>query len=525
MSVSITLPISNLIQSVQRPIVLGIIKDIQEKTQISHKTDIRFYGDDGKAMQIGSGFGDNHVEANKWPHRSNISIEVEHRPIESSGFTTAAHRAENPFCFHDPALGIYIKPVYTSTEVSIRVTYRAADQNEAIQWRNHVRSLFVRGQYGLMHTGTYSWHIPDAYIVGLKYLHTLRERQAGYNESFSKWAAQCLDLRSTVLTNQRASQFDLVIAEEQDRICGDFDFEVTPEKESREDDPNLWAISFEYKFGYSEPTNCIFHYPIVIHNQVIDDAYMNPQPSGYQSAFQRYSTSTRDLNKFESYPMALRVMGNRGINIPEYDTFSPTLPPIGTIRVATVLTLIEPSNKRLLFNLKEMGEYNFRQQVLDFISTTERVFVTKMLNSIIQLSLYEDRDILPIDALTIDADLNVIATRDLDLRKTYHVRIGLTANFVYLTEAALIRLKKNPLVACMLINAINLALTSTTFTPDIPHRRIPENHLHGIGLKYVNRLAVPIDADDEFYVNLRGMSGLQIALVETLFIRTERASE
>jgi hypothetical protein len=56
------------------------------------------------------------------------------------------------------------------------------------------------------------------------------------------------------------------------------------------------------------------------------------------------------------------------------------------------------------------------------------------LKSVIHLTLYEDDVRMDETVLSVDEDLNVTATESLDLRKRYHLTIGMVTDLTLLTE-------------------------------------------------------------------------------------------
>lgn len=526
MSVSINLPLSDILQTVERPVVFDVIRKLQDNLQISSKTQIRFYGEDAKAMQYNSGITKDEHSDNLWPHTPNLTIDVEEDHDPDRLLSTAVKGGENPPIFFDAALDTIIRPVYSSSIVKIHFTYKAADKNEATKWRNEIRTRYSMLRDIFMHDITYSYHLPEAYIAILKEIYRLRENIAGYGDTFEYWLTSRMTNRATLLTNQSGEHAFWAIAEDQNRIQGQFDFEGMPDKPAREDEPNLWATTFTYQFRYDKPINSSMVYPLVIHQQVLSTKYRyDTTVRSYQSRINSFSTSLGKLKEFEQDVRDLTSLSNKGLNIPSFDGFSPRTIPTATVRVATMLACITPEDKRTLLSLKNLPEFNLRQEIIDWLAAGEYQYICQPYGSIIQLHYYEDERIQEQENIDIDANLNVSATKDFDLRKTHRIRMSLVANLNFLSFDALRRLRRNPAVAALLITAINHAINSLGNTRDVRRNRISLAQLNGLGLTYTKDNRHVVGLNDGNTYNLRGNEGIVWGLVETLFVSARRMQD
>ena len=264
-------------------------------------------------------------------------------------------------------------------------------------------------------------------------------------------------------------------------------------------------------------------YPTMIHQQVLSSKYQPTDAAySYQNKWKLFSTTNRALSNFEVDTSDLRRLGNRGLNIPAYDHFQPSSFPLATVKVATIMVALSESDKRSLVNIKELGNYNFRQAVLDFMCESEYPYMCTLYGSIFQLHLYSGSSIMEQSTIEMDADGNIYATEDLDLRKTYHLRISLVANWDYLSDAALRRLKAYPDAARLIITAINQSICSMGGQKPFRYSRLPVGWIRGVGCDYNGSFDVVTGATG---YSLRGYDYLRWCLVETLFISAHSLSE
>lgn len=522
MAVSINVPLSNILHTVERPVVFDVIRKLQDMTQISSETKIRFYGEDARGQQYNSAITKDKESSNLWPHMPNLTIEVEEDHDPDYLLATPVKQENAPPVFEDAALGIRIRPVYSVTTVKIHFIYKAEDKNQATKWRNEIRTRFSMMRDIFMHDITYSWHVPEVYIAILNEIYRLRQNVAPYDDTFPQYLTSHLSSKATFATNMSATQSALVIAEPQAGVQGQFDFEGMPEKASKEDEPNLWATSFTYIFRYDKPINSVMEYPVSVHQQTLSPKYRyNEKEYSYQAISKQYGAALKGLSTFAVDEMDLRYRSNLGLDIPWYDNFSPSSVPNGSVKIANVLTTISEQDKRSLFNLSDLGEFNMRQEVIDFIKASEWQYIAQENASIIQLYYYQGDFINDQSNITVDSNLNVSAVADLDLRKQHRVRISLMANLSMLKRDALVRLKQNPTVGAILVHAINQYTRHSGKQQHYLGVRLPENVIRGIGLTY-NSAGIPVP-----YNNIAGNPytvfggfGFNFGLVETLFIRT-----
>lgn len=467
---NISLPIEDIHDSVERPVVFSVVRQVLEITELSDKTPISFYDDEGKAAQVGSLITGSEV-TNKWPFNERVRIEVDEEFNPEAMYTIFTQQPEHIPVFKDGALSVQIRPIYAPTKVVINFSYRARDKNQAMRWRNTIRAKTAMHRDINMHEISYHTHLQEEFIVIIKELHRLRENVAGYGEAFDSYFAKHLSDKASIKTNQGGKAVVWGIDERQIRIQGIFDFEGVPEKGSKEDGNDTWTINFSYKFEYQKPIMFNMVYPIVIHNQVLNKKY-RPTEKAYRLEDQNrsFSMSGRAYNHFESDTSILKYKGNDGVSIPPFDEFVPKTILPSTINVVTCLVVIDTDtngNPRKLMNLSELGDTSMNKNILDFIKTIEYPFMGKDYHSIFSLSLYRAGSLIESGSLVIDNKLDVYSTFDLDLRQTYRIRIGLVTNFTYLRKEALDRIKSVPGLGDILIRAIDSCICKYGNHPDI----------------------------------------------------------
>lgn len=503
---NINLPINDLLATAERPIIFDVVKKVMDLTRISSKTQLRYFGEDAKAAQWNSTLDQNNQFNNLWPVVENLTIEVEEDFNTDRMLSMAVKTDENPYIFYDRALNIYIKPVKSPTNITIRFKYKAKDRNQAIRWRNEIRTRTAMNRDINMHELTYSYHLPEAYLDVLEDIWKLREHIGGYGDTYPEWFKKCSNGQMTIVTNLAGKQPHIVVAERQAEVQGWFDWEGAPEKPEKDGDEGMFTISFSYKFIYDKPINTVFNYPIVIHQQILPKKYRFSDPAySVQALWKQYSQSGMAFSQFMTGTQLTKSIANKGLTIPAFDQYieTSTNVPSCTLRVFTLFTIISPTDRTTLFNLGDLGDFNIDADILAFMKNSEYSHMTTSYASIFCLNLYEDENVMADGILSVDSNLNVAATSPLDLRKTYRIRLSLVCDMSYLTSSALSRIKRNPVIRTKLVEAINAAVSNGGNDPYIRKNKLLPYDYSLIGLPngytpnpftaLVQTLFIPVD--------------------------------
>lgn len=470
---NINVPISDLLATVERPIIFDVIRQLQDRTGISSKTQIRYWGEDAKAQQWNSAIDTNKREHNLWPVVSNLTIEVEEDFNEDQLLGIVVKQPDVPFIFLDGDIDVYIKPVFSPQDVTIRFKYKARDRNDAIRWRNEFRTRLGMNRQIFLHTLQYSYLFPQAYMDLLNTIWTMKEAVAGNGLDFLTWFKRHATNKLTELSNINATSTVYAVAQSQVDVQGMFDVSGVPDKPEKDGELENWTITANYRFRYSKPINTVCYYPYMVHQQIVPKQYRFPNTE--KNLLEMWTTSNQSgqaFSFFQADSQYLMRQANLGIAIPEFDDFQPGTIPSTTLRMFTALTNITVADKRTLLNLSELGDYSIHPDILTFLKSGEYSHLATSFNSIFLLQLYENENIVSDGILSVDSNLNVVATSDLDLTKRYHVRMSLCADMTYLTPMALARLQANPAVRDRIVAAINAALSNSGKQADLM-----KNHL------------------------------------------------
>lgn len=457
-NVSILVPETN--QSVLRPVVMGIVRDLMYITKIPKETSILYPEDGGKIAQPGSTIASSEEERSVFPNMDKILIEVDESDNSASILSTAIARPEHLPVFLDDEIGVFIKPIYSYADIQITFKFMASSRSQAIRWRDDIKMRTSAGRDINLHKLTYHYIIPDKIIEILKEIHTLREKQAGYGDEFEKYLLDNSTGRFTEVTNLGGSNVRPAIGESQMRVQGIFNFEFAPEKIENDSDNNGWVGSFTYKFSFDKPVACNLRYPAMVHNTLIKKSLM-PSEHAYDidEHFQTFSLSLSALNFFEAQLQTEKAINFKSsIVIPPFDEFIPASIPSGTVSIFSALCQLNNQDKKNLVNLKELGEVVLDSDVMTFIRESEWCYLTKPYKSIFNVALYKSMYLSAWQNIEVTAQLDVKAIADLSLRTSHRVRLSIVADLGLLDKQALERLKAYPKAAVKILSAISEAV-------------------------------------------------------------------
>lgn len=454
----ILVEVPDTVESVMRPVVLDITRALFKNTSITDDIRILFPGDLQRAQQVGAAIDKTGDDVVKFPFTSQMSIEVTEDYVPERLLDNATFRPENLFLFQDDALQAYIRPVYGFTHTTLNFKYRAKDKTEAIRWRDGIRNHTTMNREQFLHDIKYHFLLPLEMMVILKEIHRMRENVAPYGEPFDQYFSEHRSPALVFLTNQSGSQGRWGVQQAQARVQGWFDWEGVPEAGGKEDDADTWTISFAYHFHYDKPIACTFDYPLVVHNQFMDAKYRpGPEempPPSLETMQLNYSWAAAKLYPFEAQNSLWPLNIRQGYSIPAEDEFIPSQIIPGTQRVFTALIQIDPANRRFLLNLKDLGADVEINPAMTCCLNSEWQYMTKPWWSVFNLSLYVGYDMLDWKLLTVDQNLNVFTTFDLDLRKVYHLRFSIYKDLRTINQNALKRLQYCPDCLNLIISTI-----------------------------------------------------------------------
>lgn len=452
------LPVPEVDKSITRPVVLDIVRQVMDITNISKDTNILFLGDAKSTRQAGSDVGADQLNNTKISASEQIAIEVAESYNNDYLGTMAIAQTEQIPIFIDNDLGVVLKPIYGSHVFEISFRYRSPSRTKAKAWRDEIYMRVNQMRDVNLHSATYHYSIPTGLFGILKEIHRLRENVAGYNQDFDTYFHENMTTRVTEATTLNGSSTQFVIAEKQMRIQGLFGFTESPEKANMGGETDMWITEFTYKVTFDIPLGVHMVYPIMIHNQLLDDRYIAPTSEDDEKHDKAFSHSLKALHFFEVPQDIKRHQAfAAAVQIPENDDWLPDNAPPQMHGIIHALCQVDTSDDKYLLNLRELGDYSIDEDILEYFAKEEYKYLTLPYKSIYHISMYRFRFLTTDRNLSVDKDLKVMTKESLPLRANHRVRLSMVTDITSVDPACFKRMKKYPEVLRKTLTALRIS--------------------------------------------------------------------
>lgn len=449
---NVLVPIDVTYESITRRMVHSVVVQIMQRTGLSTKIPIRFYGALGRNYQPGSTIEEDQGEPNQFDTEPVVTVSVTEQYKEDAIINTPVRHQDAQYIFEDRALDILLKPIYSETAVSLEFSYRGRTRADVLRWRDDVKVRAGDGRQANLHELEYQYPVPGYALVVLYHLWSLREAVAGYGETFGEWLRAHMTKQATTLANFNGEKTLLTIKERQVGVQGWFDFTEPPQEERGEDGTN-WTVNFTYNFTYQKAISTNFLYPLVVHNQLIDDRFYSQEKPYDPYDRPRYQGDVRFSydTVAEMYRKPSDPLG--GMRFPEFDEWTPECVPNATTSLINWLMQVEQPDPTMLLNLPDMGEWVFDEGFLDFLRQ-EYPYVSRRGQSFVTFTLFEN--LLPISepCLVMDENLILRSSSPMDLRSVYHLRLGLITDYGLFTQRAIEAMENGGRTTLMLFQCL-----------------------------------------------------------------------
>lgn len=450
---TVALEIPETYDSVTRPVTSGIVRDLINYFELPNDTSIRYMGSAGEVAQRGSQLADERSNLH-FPFGERVDVELTETYLEEGVLNTAVKRRDNNPVFLDEGLMVAMRPVYTKTEATISFRYRATNKTQAYKWRDALRRRMTQGTQALLHELIYHYPIPPVFHAILREVHGKRESVAGYGESFTQWLEKHYDPRMTVLSNLDGSRGAVAIPEKQIQVQGWLSFESEPDEPEKDREGDTWLLSFDYTFQYDKVTAMVIDYPIVVHNQLLDDKYLDLEKPYNPYDVPRRPSYTGRLNDSFSRINYNPDTAFQGVVMPDFDDWRPSGNNFKEIPIVTSLIGVELDDPYQVVNLMDLGDVSLTQSVINYLFR-ERRYLGTYLASPFHVTFYRGKTALSANSFYIDEDLNVRTREPLSPRDVHHVRLSIVTDLRNLSSRAQESLRRDPEVCFQVVDVLD----------------------------------------------------------------------
>lgn len=378
---------------------------------------------------------------NIYPGTSKITITVSEEYSDRNLMTTPVNNTEWPAIFRDDKIQLYISPHYRQIECTVNFTFRARDRVTIDAIRAGIQTRIDQTVFNTIHDVKYNYNIPPEIFMLLVDIHRRRNEVAPYNDTIAEWFNECFTKNYRLTATQSGLGVACTIGEGQIRIHGWFEDDPTPpQRDDSADSEGQWLTTVNYKFWYQKPEILVVNYPLVTHNQLVPNEYIDAERERIVGEVQAKMSRTEEIMQgFQlQYKQDNTWLTTPGIQIPVWDEwlepYKPNVPYyMNLFRVMSLLVTEPTPNLRFLGNLEEDIEpWTMWPEAIAYMKSLHTKLNKPYMN-VFNVQIYEWDELRNMANYDIDNQLNIGFDEDLDLRNNYHYMIG------FLTDPSLLR--------------------------------------------------------------------------------------
>lgn len=424
------IPLEETNRTILSAAYFSIIQDVIRRINIPYGTLIAMH----KGMEINRTDNFSNMTTEQ---RANLPSTVSERKVivtvnenynEDALTTTAVSYKDTAPIFVDPTIDASVYPVYVTSDVTLEIKFTTPSKTEAQRLRDDLRIKLSQMRNIEHHAVEYDILLPEIVSDFIADLHQLKSRlhPSELSEYFRTFSTKRVHL---ITDTARLDNAAIAVRERQGRIVGVFDFNPMPDVVEEDVDQNTYRLTVPYKMTLEVPRAMCIDYPPTVCNRPMPSKYLKwiqdaKVKSREESVRNRtYTQSLSVLSHFEAHrQLEYRIDNKLPLNVPLWDTFPVRQGHPACMLTATFLTGVDESDRRTLFNLREIPDFYMDEVFLKCLEDGEREFVTQPYRSLFYFGLHYPGRYYDADILEILPDLTVRSKVDLPLEKT--TRIG-----------------------------------------------------------------------------------------------------
>lgn len=327
--------------------------------------------------------------------------------------------------------------------LNISFTYGTNSESKINAMVNRLRLMTSSDSMYSTHNLEYVIPLPEWFYGVLNEMNTLKNKRLVEKLDFDQYLAKTFDNRLLLMNDHggEASKSNYAIREVQLAALG----AIMDDLASIKADPignGKFTLTFNYRIELELPVSLQVIYPILVFNSRISKKYRTfIEEKGF------IDKGVRTYGSRGIYDIIDRPRGNltlqKGkyyLTIPKEDNIVLPLPPPNTVRLFSVLIMVDENDLRNLLNIKDLGLISFKDSILKLLLEQERGYINDLYSSIFNFELYMDGFRSKI-RLLLDELGNLRTELDLSLMKTYRLVVNIVADTDFLLRQAKERLK------------------------------------------------------------------------------------
>lgn len=430
-----------------------------------------------------------------------VIARVVSRYDEDSITSTVVSQRDVPDIYRDRTVDTAMFPVYVKSDTTITIEYTTPSEAEAERLLDDIRIKLSQGRNILHHDVEFNIILPKEAENFITDVYDLKSRLVP--GTLAEYTGEFVTPRMHLITDLTSDKnARIAVRERQVRIVGTFDFSPLPEECQKDKDNNTYKLTIPYKVKLDIPTALCLCYPTMVANRPMPAKYLRHIEEIRTKNRQEwarsleYSRSGSAYAYFEAHrQLDYRIRTDLPINLPIFDQWAAPKLHAGYVPICTILCSVDETDKRTLFNLKEIDTYFSLDS--DFLSLfSDEIYrrgLVKPYESVFYFGLHQNNKYFDRDLLSIDADLNVKATKDLTLLKAVHVSLGICIDPTMLRTEGFERIKRNtPMFLYYLTEMVNARVN---FSEATQLTGLTDEHLMKILLDMLIRSCKAQDGD------------------------------
>jgi len=421
--------VEGLDETLVYPLVYAITEDLKEIMQMSPDANINTTDFLENSTWTVGDTSDLKIKGEK---RFHINVSFTDESMNNITPLSGTNNNNRPIVY-DKEEGLYFKPLTITNKLTLNFKVYDKDGTDVSNIVNMFDLLKGAGRDKFLHQIKTDYSIPNFLLYLLENIYTLKAEYIKPEINSFKEYLETISDKETYIAERVTDNASLNILArmEQRDIVGYFGDNIT-EKE-KEQDEKTKNIDWSYVVYYSKPIFIDVSYPIMVCNNFVETEFIENIGVSYKEVLEYYKKVLYNQNyllskrayKLDDLPIPTSNLGY--LTIPSVDDKKLLISSVNVNPILRVLVAINKEDKRSLFNLTELMEVELEPDIIEYLRRNY-TNLTSYSKSLFYLTIYENNRRLPDDTIMVDSELNVIATRDLDMCKTYRVFFNIISN-------------------------------------------------------------------------------------------------
>lgn len=434
-------PVPELEEAIVRPVVLQVVKALNETLGIDPKTRLLYRGDSLQIPHPKSGTSARGLYLPNLDDGGKLEVELEETYTEDNIQSQSVDTRNLKPLFEDASGNWLVRDVHALADCTLNFVYRTKDRTEADKFRSHVYTRLARGFTQTMVDCNISFPLSNQVLA------TMMQFWVNYNNlasklneptiSFTEFLDSTCKQKYSVESNLSGKHRTVVLP----RTIGGIAITLESKEISKPTDPDpsgVYRVSFSVNFRYNKPINFFIRYPIFMYNSLLNVKYFDVNLDRNYVATIPTENSDTFLSLYQDRENAKRkaARGYPGIYLPGCDDWIDQMKNYKRSEmVIQWLIAVDVEDNSLIYDLNKLSEDGLEMHP-DFMSYVQQYredfFTTKFLP--LFFVFFEGTTELTPSDFYIDENLCIRAKEHLNPKRNYHLQLRLQLNLDLLPD-------------------------------------------------------------------------------------------